>query len=103
MDLAIEMNDENILDVLKNPIKKHEMEKKIKKSSSENGIFSFKKKKNTDEKLEEYIQNYQIKNYQNEYNDLLINNYITYKPLSSYLKTELPLKISTAYNSVKNN
>lgn len=98
MDLANELNEEEILKILNKPISRYEMEKKLKKSGSNKSIFSsLLNKKNTDEKLEEYVRNYQINNYQKEYDDLLVNPYSSYKPLPSNKLTELSYKLGSIY------
>lgn len=105
MDLANEIKDEEIFEILKKPVTRHEMEKRLKKSDSNKGIFSsLLKKKDTDKKLEEYIQNYQIKNYQNEYDELLVNDYNTYKSLTPEKISTLPTKLYQIYREYyKNN
>ncbi|OUM62644.1 hypothetical protein PIROE2DRAFT_61756 [Piromyces sp. E2] len=98
MDLANELKEEDILEILNKPMTRYEMEKKLKKSGSNKGIFSsLLNKKNTDEKLEEYVRNYQINNYQKEYDELLVNNYSTYKPIPSNKITELAYKLGMIY------
>ncbi|ORX76178.1 hypothetical protein BCR32DRAFT_284429, partial [Anaeromyces robustus] len=96
---------EEIFEILKKPVTRHEMEKRLKKSDSNKGIFSsLLKKKDTDKKLEEYIQNYQIKNYQNEYDELLVNDYNTYKSLTPEKISTLPTKLYQIYREYyKNN
>jgi len=68
-DLVQELNEKDIIKILNKPIPAHEMKKKLENSNK--SFLFMKKKKNTDEKLEEYIKNYQINNYQDVYNTII--------------------------------
>jgi len=73
LDLAKEINDENILEILNNPIPISEMESEFKEKKS-----WFKNEKTTDEKVDDYVKNYRIKNYQKDYNYIIEDTKKTY-------------------------
>jgi len=81
-DLSKEMNDESIINILKNPISP----KSFKKKNSKSGIKSlfFKEKKNTDEKLNDYVQDYQIKSYRSSYDYTSIEKKYPYPIFEDY-------------------
>eukprot|EP00833_Pecoramyces_ruminatium_P012327 jgi/Orpsp1_1/1186359/evm.model.d7180000049970.1 len=68
-DLTVESNNEEIIKILKKPVPPREMEARLKNKDKK--FLFIKKKKTTDEKVEDYIQNYQIKNYKNDYQYLM--------------------------------
>jgi len=65
LDLAEQLKEECIFDILNNPVTPEQMKKVIEKEGKTFGIFN--KKKTTDDKLVDYIKNYQINNYKEEY------------------------------------
>jgi len=91
-DLAQQLDEENdkkdILKILKKPVPPHEMKKKLSKGSK-----SFFKKKDSDEKLNDYIKNYQINNYQEKYNNFLKDN-ITYDAMEKIYKLQERLALT---------
>jgi ankyrin repeat protein len=72
-DLAVKINDAIIFSILNNPVSPEAMRLKMKSKSY---------KKTTDGKTNEYVKNYQIKNYKQEYKN--IKEYrLTYAPLNN--------------------
>jgi len=76
LDLAEQLKEEFIFDILNNPVAPEQMKKVIEKERKVLGIFD--KKKTTDDKLVDYIKNYQIKNYKEEYEYLPKNKKRSY-------------------------
>ncbi|OUM66987.1 hypothetical protein PIROE2DRAFT_59070 [Piromyces sp. E2] len=77
-DLANEMEEKNIINILKRPI---DPEKWNKKNNSKVKIFSMlKHQDSSDEKINKYIKNYQIKNYQKDYDYILVEPENPYTP-----------------------
>ncbi|OUM57553.1 hypothetical protein PIROE2DRAFT_17429 [Piromyces sp. E2] len=74
MDLAKQMGEEKLQKLMRKSKPIHEMKKKL-KSSKHEGLF--KSKSSSDEKLEEYIKNYQINNFSEDYKEIMENS-ITY-------------------------
>lgn len=94
VDLVNEMNEEEkqmkecIIDILKNPLSPGKMKDKV---DDEGTVFLlFDKKKSKDEKLNDYIKNYQIKNYEQEYEDTLakLRYKCTYTPMPYDIQAE---------------
>ncbi|ORX72545.1 ankyrin [Anaeromyces robustus] len=75
LDIANESQEEFISEALKNPVKPEQMDELIKK---EGKSFIFEKKKTTDEKLVDYIMEYQVKNYKQEYEYCIKNKKRSY-------------------------
>lgn len=68
LDLAKQMNEEKLIKYMNKPRPAHEMKEKLEKSKS-GGLF--KSKKSSDEKIEDYIKNYQINNFLEEYKEII--------------------------------
>jgi len=91
LDLAYELRDKDLLDLLHKPLPLNEFNdsdedsdtNSIKSISSFSSLF--RKKKKTDKKLEKYIKNYRITNYRNDYDYLLNRNFISYYAPSKYV------------------
>lgn len=79
LDLANEMNEDYIFEILKNPLNPKKMTFKLKKEGVISLIFDIGKSK--DEKLNNYIKGYQINNYKQEYNYLLKEIEYNYTPI----------------------
>jgi len=77
LDLAKQMNEEKLIKYMNKPRPAHEMKEKLEKSKS-GGLF--KSKKSSDEKIEDYIKNYQINNFLKEYKEI-IDKCNTYTPI----------------------
>jgi len=82
-DLATQINEEKIFEIIKNPISPNNMAEKIKKDGK--AFLFIDKKKTADEKLEDYVQNYQIDNYKKEYEYIIDKQKLTYPTLISKL------------------
>jgi len=91
-DLAQDLNEKDILKILDKPISARDMKKKL-----SGGKKSFFKKKDKDEKLNEYIKNYQINNYQEVYNTI-INKILNYPEIEYSNVINEKLVISYYYN-----
>lgn len=82
LDLANEINEETINEILKNPILPEKMKENLKKEEKPSLFFNKKNKKSTEEKLDKklgnYVMEYQIKNYKQEYEYLIKNKKRTY-------------------------
>ncbi|ORX77394.1 ankyrin, partial [Anaeromyces robustus] len=90
IDLANEINESRILDILNKPLPPKEMEKKLQEDRK--GFLFFDKKKSKEEKTDDYLKNYQINNYKEEYKDFLnsttewtYSNVIKDKPIESII------------------
>ena len=88
MDLANDINDQegkddksNILRILENPISPEDYEESLKSSKPLSFKSLFSKKKTTDEKVNDYVKNYQVEQYKKEYEDLLLRPYSSYSSL----------------------
>jgi len=79
LDLANELNENYIFKIMKNPLPPGEMKYKLEKK--ENNFSFFDKGKKKEEKLNDYIQNYQINNYKKEYEYLLEKKGCSYSPI----------------------
>jgi len=92
-DLSKQINDETINEVIQHPISPEAFKEQEEKKNTK--LLIFEKKKSTNEKLEDYIQNYQIKNYQSDYPEVLNPKEYTYKVCEyRYLKSNLWLLYS---------
>jgi len=90
-ELVNQLEEKDILKIVKKPLPLHEMKKKIKNDSK--SFLFLKKKKNTDQKVEEYIKNYQMTNYQKEYLRL-VENIKTYEKVKNLIYVEEPLSLA---------
>jgi len=76
MDLALQMGEEGLIKIMKKPKPVHKMKEKLKKEKGSSGLLCFKSsQKSSDEKLEDYIKNYQITNYSEDYKESIQNCY----------------------------
>jgi len=79
LDLAYQLKEEYIFEILKNPITPKEMKDQLEKEGKILEIFD--KEKTTDNKLVDYIKNYQIKNYKEDYEYFFKNKNPTYSKM----------------------
>lgn len=93
IDLADQMKEEFIFEILKNPMTPEQMKTTIEKEGKVFGVFN--KKKSTDDKLVDYIKKYQIKNYKEEYDNFIKNEKRSY----SYVEADKSIteKLASAY------
>jgi len=79
-DLANKTDDPSIIEIINNnPLPPEKMKKKVEREGKT--LLIIDKKKTTDDKVNNYIKNYQIKNYKEEYKYMIENNQYTYSPL----------------------
>jgi len=75
IDKGNEMEDEELINIMNNPVK---MKKKKKKNNSSSKGFSLFKKKDTDEYIDNYITNYQVDKFRNDYEYIIKNVHYSY-------------------------
>jgi len=73
-DMANEMEDSSIIEILKNPMKPVDMAKELKKEDKKKNS----KEEKLDKKLDNYVKQYQINNYKPEYEYLIKNKVRSY-------------------------
>jgi len=78
LDLANEPKEEDIINILNHPIDPKKWDKKF--NSKENMILKILQKDSSNEKIEEFVKNYQIKNYQKNYDYMLVHPDNSYTP-----------------------
>ena len=76
VDLAKQLGEEDLIKIMRNPKPIYKMRKEL-ESSKGSGFSLFGRKKNSDEKIEKYIKNYQINNLYEEYKEF-VERAITY-------------------------
>ncbi|ORX38763.1 ankyrin [Anaeromyces robustus] len=109
-DLANELKEDFIFEVLKNPISPENMKEIIKKDEKPT-IFGKKKTKEEklDKRLENYVMNYQINNYKEEYQYLIKNKRRSYSFINvdkmflipCFIETYVYLYMTNAPNSLR--
>jgi len=98
MDLAKQINEEKLIKYMNKPRPPHKMKEKLEKSKK-----GFWGKKSSDEKIEEYIKNYQIKNFTEEYKEILdtCNHYVPIEDRIHKVDEQLALVIYVMLNRCK--
>ncbi|OUM70315.1 hypothetical protein PIROE2DRAFT_66712 [Piromyces sp. E2] len=79
MELAKQTGEEKLVKYMNKPKPIHEIKKKLNENKKSGGFFGS-SKKNSDEKLDEYIKNYQVNNFKEDYKELY-ENFVTYSPI----------------------
>jgi len=68
IDLAKQLGEEDLIEIMRKPKPVHKMKKEL-ESRKGSGFSLFGRKKNSDEKIEKYIKNYQVNNFYEEYKE----------------------------------